>query len=181
MSRTGTVLLDLPPELRTAIYEFALVERDHVVITPHLRPPSLIYTCRVTRREASPVWADLNTFLGKIDHCDGRLLNRFAKFRLSLGKVKFDGYFLDCAAQSHWANLVSWSREIWGAGWLSVGIEDDVIKPGRSGDFITVMKAAHTAAAEARNEGKDWENVERELKRMRKVAGRMDAEWLKDY
>ncbi|KAK5121087.1 hypothetical protein LTR85_005571 [Meristemomyces frigidus] len=52
-------LLSLPPELRTAIYEYALVEGE-IDVTLDWRPPALLQACRQIRKEASGMYYDKN-------------------------------------------------------------------------------------------------------------------------
>lgn len=64
-------LLDLPPELRTMIYEFTLLEEknieignaaSHPPVQQTWRAPSLLQTCRQVRNEASAIYYSRNIF-----------------------------------------------------------------------------------------------------------------------
>lgn len=51
-------LLSLLPELRNTIYQFALIEPKGtwIDITPSLKPPALLSTCRQIREECRKIW-----------------------------------------------------------------------------------------------------------------------------
>lgn len=50
--------LDLPPELRNRVYNYALVEKKGTVIpiTPDLEPPALLSTSKQVREESLQIW-----------------------------------------------------------------------------------------------------------------------------
>ena len=55
-------LLSLPAELRNRIYEYALAEQRSIKITPGLRTPALLRASSQLRREARPIWFEVNSF-----------------------------------------------------------------------------------------------------------------------
>ncbi|KAK5121497.1 hypothetical protein LTR85_005330 [Meristemomyces frigidus] len=55
--------LELPPELRTRIYELVLVSPDERLIMKDEPSPALLRTCRQIRTDASSLYYAQNTFL----------------------------------------------------------------------------------------------------------------------
>lgn len=57
-------LSNIPPELRTYIYEFCLISQpDPVIIKARGRPPATLQTCRQIRKECEGIYYATNTFL----------------------------------------------------------------------------------------------------------------------
>lgn len=68
-------------------------------------------------------------------------------------------------------------------GWTvpqTVFEEHDADEPDDLQNSLAVVFAAHDAAFEAKRERRSWKDVERGLRRIRKLAGRLDAKWLED-
>ncbi|KAI7491799.1 hypothetical protein KC367_g9262 [Hortaea werneckii] len=85
--------LDLPPELRNAVYEQALsVGVVHIPREPkaarRVRPPALLHVCRQIRQESSPFYYATNTFCLCISDADTRFaikwLHIFARSPLAV-------------------------------------------------------------------------------------------------
>ena len=57
------MLLDLPAELKLAIYEFALFDEDDPIeIDEELQEPPLLWVCREIRTAARKIWYAENSF-----------------------------------------------------------------------------------------------------------------------
>jgi hypothetical protein len=68
----ASMLTALAPELRNRIWEFSLVEDEHLPINiwknsnwTHVTQPALLHTCRQIRNEAIATWYTSNTFVFK--------------------------------------------------------------------------------------------------------------------
>ncbi|KAK0259591.1 hypothetical protein LTR35_018093, partial [Friedmanniomyces endolithicus] len=64
-------LFGLPPELRILIYEYALISEKAINVddssnSSHCSLTALLETCQAIRKEASPIFYKLNTFLAII-------------------------------------------------------------------------------------------------------------------
>jgi len=74
-------ILNLPPELRNAIYEFTVIEPHQVPITS--RQPGLTRTCRQVRSESLPMYLQRNAFKASARNWTGidQLVKSFAAMR----------------------------------------------------------------------------------------------------
>ncbi|KAK0314161.1 hypothetical protein LTR73_004774 [Friedmanniomyces endolithicus] len=84
-------LLRLPPELRNAIYSYALVNPHEVLVTDHWRAPALLSTGKQVRREAVNIYFAENTF-------------RIEMFTLISGPLREAGYM---PALARWFHAIS--------------------------------------------------------------------------
>ena len=116
MAETRNLLLDLPPELRTTIWDLVLEPYSAKIYfldsTTRLQPPSLLQVNRFLRSETLPMYYGRTTFefekhraTGPADH--KRVCAHYRKWLLSLGEairhircVSFDddAYGSDCRA-----------------------------------------------------------------------------------
>lgn len=161
--------LSLPPELRTAIFEYALIEEDEIEITRQLRQPALLQTSRQMRGETLPMWYLRNSFYSKIRNCDALLNTRFHTHIWDSGLVG-----VQVATRIHgrgrdWANLVKWCEYVWRHGRARVLMDEDM-----DGDEA-VVAAAHDVAENY--SGKPWAECEEALKTLHFVVSRLDRSW----
>lgn len=180
MAEFPPTLLGLPPELRTMIYTYALKSDQHITIDAQLQQPSLLLTCHLIRSEASPIHVNENRFEITIRKCDSSLFRRFGKLRRRLGGTPGFECIKVWQEVPNWTNLVSWSHAIWAGPCLRLFEEHDADEADDLQNSLAVVFAAHDAAFEAKRERRSWKDVERELRRIRELAGRLDAKWLED-
>jgi len=168
-------LLDLPPELRTMMWDYTLTSTA-VKVTDQFKMPPLVQVNRQIRSETRKLVFINNGFQIEIDACGARLFAKF--FQLwhrvvntdkSAKKVSLQiriGLVGDC----HWLNLVRWCRLVsrGKCGSLRVGAA------GRGRSMI--VEAATGLAANADS----WEDIQRGLEVWRSVAGLNDPQWLVD-
>ena len=174
--------MQLPPKLRSVIYDFALVSTDAVDVAPLLVVPPLLLTCRQIRREAMPTYTEKNYFRTHIRSCDVQITNNFFKHWRSLGGKNGLAIRIQLHGQLHWANLVAWGKTIWAEGdftRLNQSLIHDAESRARA-DFLTVVGTVCELAGKTREDGKGWEEVTKALVMNRKLAGRIDARWLED-
>lgn len=186
------LLLDLPPEIRTMIWDYALTSPTAIKITDKLKSPALVQVNRQIRSETRKLALTNNRYQIEIVACDARLFAKFfqhwhrvvnsdwaAAALSSNEKKKIEkkkekklslpiriGLVGDC----HWGNLVRWCRLVsrGKCGSLRVGAA------GRGRSLI--VEAATGLAANAGS----WGEVERGLEFWRPVAGLDDGRWLLD-
>lgn len=78
------MLLSLPAELRSRIYDLALTQADYITVTPDLRQPRLLSVNRQIRKEARNIWYMSNTFDFRIYDCSDALLHKFCRHCYSI-------------------------------------------------------------------------------------------------
>lgn len=166
--------MSLPPEIRDNIYHVCVIEVDEIAITPELRPPPLLSTCRQIRRETLPVWHFGNGFEIDIDLYDTTLYQAYIDNILipqfgdaSPSKWRLTIYL----AGVHWGNLMEWCRIVWSRKTQAPRVSDD--------DMINkwaIVQAATNIAQKSR--GMQWEEVMSLMKELQVVAGRLDYRWL---
>ncbi|KAK4504086.1 hypothetical protein PRZ48_005001 [Zasmidium cellare] len=110
-------LLALPPEIRTTIFEYALIEPEKIRVRPPLRPPALLSTCRQTREDAGLIWFERNRFVITIRNCDASLFVAFANLHHNhQRRYNMTGhlvYNIVVAGGKDWNNLMLWCYEVW--------------------------------------------------------------------
>jgi hypothetical protein len=171
-----SLLLDLPPEIRTMTWDYALTSPTPIRITDQLKQPALVQVNRQIRFETRKLALVNNNYRIDIVACDACLFAKF--FQLWHHIVNADktvkkfalpiriGLLGDC----HWLNLVRWRRLVskGKCGALRIG----AAARGRS----KIVEAATGLAANADS----WEEVKRGLEAWRSVAGMDDKQWLLD-
>ena len=174
-------LLDLPPEIRTMIWEFALISPTHVKVTDQLKQPALIQLNRQIRSETRKLAFLNNNYRIDIVACDARLFAKFFQLwqhvvnsnsnnKTSLTKKFVLPIRIKLVGDCHWLNLVRWCRLVakGKCGALTIG-------PAARG-MSKIVEAATGLAASTDS----WEELERGLKFWRPVAALDDPQWLLD-
>jgi len=108
-NRESSRLLQLPPELRNRIYEHAVFD-NVVMITPSLKQPSLLHSCKQIREEALGIFY-ANEFKLHIQDCDAGLLMAFSVHLKDVGHE--DGVMRFSVGGKNWNNLQQWCLRIW--------------------------------------------------------------------
>ena len=161
---TTSRLLRLPPELRTAIYEYVLLENAEITVTNQLKPPGLFAVCCQIRTEAIGIYYTSNKFWCNIRNCNARLhvayhkhLNRLG-YRRQKVAVRVVG--------ANWSNLVTWCHAVWAHVTPELGEFED------RDEEEAVVHGAHNIAR--RHRGLSWQECEDALKSFRYVVATFD-------
>ena len=164
--------LDLPPELRNRVYNYALVTPGQpIIVTPILQPPSLLSASRGIRHENLLLWYRCNYFQLTIYNCNARLQFDFTRHIAKLGlSVKLDSLILGL----DWRNLMEWCYLVWSGQLRAIRY----VSPPMT-DVLMVIIAAHLVAFEGRKAYQSWQVCEMQLAGVRLVAGRLDAGWMR--
>lgn len=177
-------LLALPAELRVAIYEYTLTEDDKIVnMTPRLRLPGLLSTCRQVRAETISIWfSEVNSFGFGIQDCDAGVMRKFWRRLKLLPQANGMPYFIGLKGSKDWASVMEWCHDVWEqtAGHLPPQGEapGDLMPPQGEeyNEFSAVVAGARDLARLHR--GKTWKECEKALLTLRKVVGIFEPAWL---
>jgi hypothetical protein len=171
-------LLDLPPEIRTMIWDFTLTSPTAIKITDQLKQPALAQVNRQIRSETRKLALLSNRYQIEIVACDARLFAKFFQLWHDIVNSDKDAktktlhlpILIGLVGDYHWLNLVGWCRLVHRGkcGALRIG----AAARGRS----KIVEAATALAMEADS----WEEVKRGLQIWRSVAGLDDKQWLLD-
>jgi hypothetical protein len=107
------MLLEIPPELRIKVLEFALREDEVIQIRDgqSVNPPDWINACKQIRAETYKTWVKTNCFLIHVRDLDVTHLHKFAAHLRSIEATAPD--VTATVADSHnWQNLLSWCRRV---------------------------------------------------------------------
>jgi len=169
---TSSSLLDLPPELRLRIYDYALISQDGFVhVTPQLKQPPLLLTSHLVRREALPIWYDGNKVAITILDCDPTL-----KFRAHLCACDDKEYHMISIrfrGRPHWTNLRAWCHK---------ALRDALELPSMpvKCSVTRVISAALQVTSNVWKVNNDPVHLEALLSSVRDLAGVIDPTWLQD-
>lgn len=164
-------LLDLPADLRNIIYEFALVEADFILITPDLKQPALLATCRQVRAEARLMWFWRNTFVYIAQDCNIRPLFAFHALYGSPLPIQVN-VAVYAQGQHNWKALKEWCKLVFKHKRHCFRCS------GRTQGF-QVLRAATVMAKRSR--ALTWGDFEQDLELWRPVAALSHEEWSVDY
>ena len=174
-----SLLLDLPLEIRTLIWDFALTSPTPIRITDQLKQPALTHVNRQIRSETRKLALLNNNYRIDIVACDARLLSKFSQlwdriinpdYKNIKTKTISLPIRLGLVGDCHWLNLVTWYRLV--RRGKCVALRSGPAARGRS----KIIEAATGLAANAGT----WGEVERGLGAWREVAGMDDPQWLED-
>lgn len=164
---TKSHLLELPPELREHVFEYALLSEDEIEIATDLQQPGLLATCYAIRGETLHMWYS-NQFCIRIFDCDARLLTAFMRHcRNVTGKEILPD--IELRGRKEWSNLMRWCKDVWNkeASWVMPEEGDEA--------YTAVITAACEIAWTCEE---SWETCEAMLKALRHAVGAFDDEWL---
>ena len=108
-----SIFLNLPPELRLCIYEYALTESRSIQVTEELKEPGLLQTSAEIRRESFLIWHRNNSFNILVVDFDGRLLSRWTRHCASVGMSGIVRNQMRCVGEANWGNLMAWLKSDW--------------------------------------------------------------------
>ncbi|KAK5678527.1 hypothetical protein LTS10_008971 [Elasticomyces elasticus] len=170
-------LLELSAELRNIIYEFVLLQKDVIVVTPTLRSPALLQVSRQIRTETLAMWYESNTFEITVNDCKADLLHAWCRNQHALGVTP--PAVLDITGIPDWGNLARW--------WCKAICEDDcsALRKDSSDSRLECVIAAATEIAASCNtmsESKEtsWAYCEDLLSNLRHVVAKLDPRWLEE-
>jgi len=124
-------LFNLPPELRTMIYRFALVTDEEVAITEAdgIPEPALLSTSKIIRSETYNVFYFENDFCCDVQQFNPATLlmadRKVTLHDLSVGIAKPGISLKQGHDQRNWGNLVMWLRECLEGRCQSMGLAVD--------------------------------------------------------
>lgn len=168
--RRNKKLLDLPPELRTAIYEYALIQTEEITIAASLGPPALLSVNRLIRTEASGLWYNSNTFAVEVKDCEASVLLAFDQHLREVGQDKMIYQIITPRTnRGNWANLREWSRAVWKWETRPYPKHEDRDR------YEAVYYGAHDIAV--RHQDRSWEVCESALESFKFVVATFDWTW----
>jgi hypothetical protein len=150
----------LPAELRISIFEYALKEDNRIPISDHVNQPPLLSISRQVRREALPLWYQVNSFIMTVRDCDATLLRQFSRHCIALDLEPSADILLE--GEVKWPALLQWCQ------WIEKGEThsmDSIAgkEGGCYGRTKSVVMAAHHIAWEIH----PWAWCERALESLR--------------
>ena len=164
-------MLTLPPEIRNAIYAYALNRILDIEIKPTLRGPALPKVCRQLRAEALEMWYSLNEFETIVKDYDATLvLNWHAHCRKLLQSASSVSTYYILSGVSDWNNLKAW---LYGR-WLASDPYGLVEGTG-SGSMAVFLEAAHSLLDSFLQ--RPWNEFEVAVENLRLAVGAYDDAW----
>ena len=177
------MLLDLPPEIRLYIYEFALVEDKRIIITPRGPiQPSLLWVCSSVREEAILLYYTVNSFqLTVHDYNVQPILKPIdVYFKYCKRLTSTDGLGKRCAGDLevcmlgplNWKNLVQWCKGLKEGHGVSMKLDGGHPESPFPG-VCHVLNYMIWA-------GMSWQDIERALEGCRWMLAAYDPRWAID-
>jgi len=181
-SPTTSALLNLPPELRIIIFEFALIVDGNIAVTTDTKTPALFATNRQVRSETIPIWYGKNEFRFVVNQCDASLVQKFdqqavpPEQRDSFGtKVVFT-----LENEPNWSNLREWCRAVYRGSTVNVMALELSEEIEEDQSWVSIVAAAHLVCRDASEKKESWTQCEKTLDRLRRVAVFADRRWLEE-
>ncbi|PPJ50208.1 hypothetical protein CBER1_05208 [Cercospora berteroae] len=182
-------LLDLPADLRNIIYEYSLLQPGRIQITPGLKQPALLATCRQIRSETRLMWFWRNKFTYTAVDCNIRPLYAFHTLYGGLLPQQVR-VVVHASGRHNWKALMEWCKLVFehkrhcfrgpDSSIDSQVMTAATIMLAQSGvPTWEVMKAATIMALQSK--APKWKYCERDLQLWRPVAGLIHASWTKDF
>ena len=156
------LVLELPPELRNAVYRFTICESSHINIghTFTFAEPAILQTNKQIRREALEFFYYENTFRFHISDLDCTLLRRWIR---SSPLRRNASLWAAINHSNNWRNLKRWLRHAFLDSRLAIGmpVQRSTTTPGMTriygvAQFFDVMLREKYAGA-------TWESVDERL------------------
>lgn len=164
-------LLSLPPELRNAVWSYAL-EEGLVPVTPILRLSALFATCRQTRAETEKLWFSLNIFNLEINDFDASLLLKWTEVKYDITGTRTRHHpRLQLEESTNFDNLLQWCR--WAYDGL-VGAPCPHLYADEEPP-TAILAAAMRIVKTCR--GMSWAVCGANLQSLRAVCGAFDSAW----
>ncbi|WPA97280.1 uncharacterized protein RHO25_001889 [Cercospora beticola] len=163
--------LDLPADLRNIIYEYSLLQSDRIQITPGLKQPALLATCRQIRSETRLMWFWRNKFTYTAVNCNIRPL--YAFHTLYGGPLPQEvRVIVDASGRLNWKALMEWCK-------LVFKHKRHCFRLINASSGRQIMRAATLMAYDSR--AATWNDCNRALQLWRPVAALVHPEWATDY
>ena len=179
ITKSSSRLLNLPPELRNKIYEFALVESQEIQVHQQniVKPPPLLACCRQIRSEALGLFFTGNNFRIWSQDCSGRLVLRWRRHfenygRNAQGNKQTIGVAL--LGRPNWSNLLGWLKAQFDEGMLT---ELDPKNCRQREHMDAVWHSTNLMASRAQSAGRSWEEVEKDLEDLHSAVAACEPTW----
>jgi hypothetical protein len=135
-----SLLLDLPPELRLRIYEYAVWTEGVCLITKAggVPEPPLLMTSKMIRREAMDVYYSTNAMrfvVTSYDHATEQLMLHKLEILAARYGIQTKMFSAAFEGPPNWTNFKSWLQSLQGSGRAHVRLED----PGTDGKKVDRM------------------------------------------
>lgn len=169
-------LLELAPELRNHIYEYALLSGDDTMITnAGFAAPGLLAVNKQIRSEAKPVFYARSRFQIVMHDFHAVAIYRWVLIASEMGiQPTADAFYLSTQSTwtPHWRNLVGWARMLHKTEVrLAIGRRESQL-------ITTVICSVLSTAAKLR--GSKWSQVCAALECQRKILIALDPAWADD-
>lgn len=172
---TTPTLLTLPAELRVSIWEYASIEPDTITVTESLKLPALLSVNRQVRNETCRLWFSKNSFLFNVIDCDDDIYLKFGRtVYKGLPNVRIP-HSRQLLGEPNWQNLMRSCKRV---HQMQVVPMTTLKLNEEENELAAVIAAAHEIARPAGKKGEGWEQVERALGALRKVAVFADRRWI---
>lgn len=158
-------LLALPPELRNTIWELCLKNNHGITITPDLKEPAVLKTCRQIRGETRDMSYNVNAFRIFVTDCDDSVLSAFTKHIDAIEVVPL--IHLRIVGKRDRSNLIKWCKN------LFTGDSMMLYKGSWNDQRSTVVAAAHDIV----KQHDDWSECERALETLETVVRKLRPKW----
>lgn len=172
-------MFKLSAELRNAIYRYALVTEEAVLITKAngIPEPALLLACKIIRSEATGIFYSENSLVCKVVNFDCSALRLIAREHGYGPSRTGSGIMRDDNDQRIWKNLVFWLRMLHrnlccGLNGIAVGFEADPEE--------CMIAALFALVYESRASGRTWEVLERQIQYLRPTMIALNSDWAKD-
>jgi hypothetical protein len=171
-----SLMLDLPPELRIKIYEYAVWTDGECMVTKAggVPEPPLLMTSKAIRKEAMDVYYSINTMrflVLSVDHAAESLV--FHKLQILEARygVKADVFGAAFSGPPNWTNLKAWLHSLQGSSKRYVSFK---AKGHEAMEFKMVIGLMHSAVA---MRSLPWIEAEWNLELLRAGLIAIDARW----
>jgi hypothetical protein len=171
-----SLLLDLPPELRIKIYEYAVWTDGECMVTKTggVPEPPLLMTSKAIRKEAMDVYYSINTMRFMVlsfDHAAESLV--FHKLQILEARygVKADVFGAAFSGPPNWTNLKAWLHSLQGSTKRYVNFKAGA---NEKMEFKMVIGLMHSAVA---MRALSWKEAESSLELLRAGLIAIDARW----
>ncbi|KAK5111964.1 hypothetical protein LTR85_011711 [Meristemomyces frigidus] len=176
-ARVNSPLLALPAELRSRIWEYAVVAPYVIdIVVGETRPPPLVALCRQVRKETASMWYDSNIFACEVHDCDGTVAIAWARHMKKYDKGDEERPFYHWySGQANWPNMMVWAKELYDNDAYFEDIAEFAARP--PADHWDVITSVHAIIGLAKKGKAPWEQAERTLQLLHFAVTATDREW----
>ncbi|KAK5111966.1 hypothetical protein LTR85_011713 [Meristemomyces frigidus] len=163
-------LLDLPPELRSNIYELALLQTSKIQVNRKLRIPTLLQSSHQVREEASGIYYKQNEFVATVYDCIASEVNRWSAHCCDINQREYN-LRLEVWGNGEWTALKAWAKAVWKDDGSRVLVKEEGMSKMEE-DISAVLEVAQNF------KGSSWEHCKDALMEMRcDIAARGPGWW----